>query len=210
MNHPLQCRCGTVKGRVNRFSGANHCVCYCRDCRAFAHYLGRPGEILDANGGTDIVQTRAADVSFTEGKDSLACMRLTPNGMLRWYTACCNTPIGNTLPNPKVSFVGLVHNFLEVGGVGTSDAFGPVRAHVNTESTRGKVQSSSLALVAVILRFIALVARARMDGSYRHTPFFSADTGLPTAVPKVLTPAEREVLLGRVDGVVPPSTSNAL
>jgi hypothetical protein len=52
----------------------------------------------------------------------------------------------------------------------------------------------------MILRFLALVARARMDGSYRHTPFFAADTGLPVAVPKVLTPAEREALLGRVDG----------
>jgi hypothetical protein len=200
MNHPLQCRCGAVKGQVNRDSGANRCVCYCRDCQAFAHFLNRADEILGASGGTDIVQTRAADVSFTEGKDSLACMRLTPNGMLRWYAACCNTPIGNTLTNPKISYIGLVHNCLEAGGAKLEDSFGPVRAHVNTESTRGKVQSSSLALVAMILRFIALVARARIDGSYRHSPFFVADTGLPIAVPKVLTPAEREALLGRVDG----------
>ena len=169
-------------------------MCYCRDCQAFAHFLGRPAEILDTNGGTDVVQTRAADVTFTQGKAALACMRLSPNGLLRWYAACCNTPVGNTLSNSKISFVGLVHNCLEGAGPTLDESFGPVQAHVNTESTRGKVRSSSLALIAAILRFIALVTRARIDGSYRRTPFFAADTGAPIAVPKVLSRGEREEL----------------
>jgi hypothetical protein len=75
MSHPIQCRCGTLKGHVSRSHGANRCVCYCRDCQAFAHFLGRAGEILDSNGGTDVVQTRAANVVFTEGREALACMR---------------------------------------------------------------------------------------------------------------------------------------
>ena len=107
-----------------------------------------------------MVQTRAANVTFTQGKDALACMRLTPKGLLRWYAACCNTPVGNTLASSKISFVGLVHSCLEGGGTPLIESFGPVRAHVNTESTRGKVTSSTLALVSVILRFMALVARA--------------------------------------------------
>jgi hypothetical protein len=97
MIHLLQCRCGTLKGHVSRSHVANRCVCYCRDCQAFAHFLGRADEILDASGGTDVIQTRAANVVFTEGKEALACMRLTPNGLLRWYSTCCNTPIGNTV-----------------------------------------------------------------------------------------------------------------
>jgi Family of unknown function (DUF6151) len=195
MNHPLQCRCGTLKGYVSHSASVNRCVCYCSDCQAFAHFLGRPSEILDAQGGTDVIQTRPANVTFTQGQETLACMRLTEKGLLRWYAACCNTPIGNTLSNFRVSFVGLVHSCLQ----GSLDAsFGPVRAYVNTKSVKGEVRSSSIGMISVILRFIAMVARARIDGSYKRTPFFSADTGAPIVTPKVLSRGERERLMSAV------------
>jgi hypothetical protein len=198
MTHPIQCRCGTLKGHVSPLQGANRCVCYCRDCQAFAHFLGRADEILDASGGTDVIQTRAANVVFIEGKEALACMRLTPNGLLRWYSMCCNTPVGNTLANSKVSFVGLVHNCLEGTGQTLDDSFGPVQAYVNTQSAKGGAKSSSLALVAVILRFMAIVLGSRLDGSYKRSPFFAADTGAPIVTPKVLSPGEREQLMSAV------------
>ena len=72
MDHPLQCRCGALKGHVSRTQAVNRCVCYCRDCQAFAHFLGRPADILDESGGTDVIQTRAANVAFTQGKETLA------------------------------------------------------------------------------------------------------------------------------------------
>ena len=198
MSHPIQCRCGTLKGYVSRSQGANRCVCYCRDCQAFAHFLGRADEILDANGGTDVIQLRAANVVFTDGREALACMRLTANGLLRWYSTCCNTPFGNTLAIYQLSFVGLVHNCLEVTGPALDASFGPVQAHVNTGSAKGKVSSSSLALVPVILRFIGFLVGARIDGSYRRSPFFSPDTGAPIVTPKVLSPGEREQLMSAV------------
>jgi Family of unknown function (DUF6151) len=187
MNHPLQCRCGTLKGYVVHSAGVNRCVCYCSDCQAFAHFLGRPSEILDAQGGTEVIQTRPANVIFTQGQEALACMRLTEKGLLRWYTGCCNTPIGNTLPNFRVSFVGLVHSCLEGAGVSLDDSFGPVRAYVNTKSAKGEVTSSSIGTTSVILRFIVMVARARIDGSYKRTPFFSAETGTPIVTPTVFS-----------------------
>ena len=198
MNHPLQCRCGTLKGNVSSARGVNRCVCYCRDCQAFAHFLGRADEILDASGGTDVIQTRAANVVFTEGREALACMRLTPNGMLRWYSTCCNTPVGNTVASSKVSFVGLIHTCLEGAGPALDDSFGPVQAYVNTQSAKGGGKSSPLALVAVILRVMGIVARARVDGSYKRSPFFSPNTGAPVAAPKVLSPDERDRLMSAV------------
>jgi Family of unknown function (DUF6151) len=195
MTHQLQCRCGTLRGFVSPSHGVNRCVCYCRDCQAFAHFLGRANEILDASGGTDVIQARAANVVFTEGREALACMRLTPNGMLRWYSTCCKTPVGNTTANSKVSFVGLVHTCLEGAGPTLDDSFGPVQAYVNTQSAKGGQKSNPLALVAVILRVVGIVARARIDGSYRRSPFFSADTGAPIVAPKVLSPGEREHLM---------------
>ena len=195
MNHPLRCQCGTVKGFVGNPSRASHCVCYCRDCQAFARFLGRADEILDAQGGTAVIQTYPALVTFTEGHAALACMRLSERGLMRWYTGCCNTPIGNTLANYKVAFIGLVHSCLEGGGPTLQESFGPVQAHVNTDSTHGKVRTSSLALMTVIVRFIALVARARIDGSYKNSPFFAAGSADPVAVPKVLSRGERDQLL---------------
>ena len=113
MNHPLRCRCGTLKGYVSHPEKVTRGVCYCRDCQAFAHFLGTTGDILDEMGGTDVVATLPKYVTFTQGVDALACMSLTETGMLRWYASCCNTPIGNTPRDFKVSHVGLIHTCLE-------------------------------------------------------------------------------------------------
>ncbi|MFZ2237575.1 MAG: DUF6151 family protein, partial [Dokdonella sp.] len=42
------------------------------------------------------------------GEDELACMSLSPNGMLRWYASCCSTPIGNTPRDRNMPYVGVV------------------------------------------------------------------------------------------------------
>jgi hypothetical protein len=153
---------------------------------------------LDAQGGTDVIQTRPANVTFTQGQETLACMRLTERGLLRWYAACCNTPIGNTLSNFRVSFVGLVHSCLEGAGGSLDDSFGPVRARVNTKSAKGEVRSGSAGMMSAILPLIAIVTRPRFDGSYKRTPFFSADTGAPMVTPKVLSRSERERVMNAV------------
>jgi hypothetical protein len=198
MNHPLQCQCGRVKGHLSHTAGVNRCVCYCRDCQAFAHFLGKAGEILDAQGGTDVVQTRPATLEFTQGADALACMRLTPKGLLRWYAACCNTPIGNTVANYRVSFVGLVHSCLEGTGASLDESFGPIRARVNTQSATGAVPSGSGSMISAILPLIALLARPLIDGSYKRTPFFVVGTGTPIVTPKVLSRGERAELSARI------------
>jgi hypothetical protein len=55
----LRCRCGEVRGFVADASPrtVNRIVCYCDDCQAFAHRIGR-ADLLDAHGGSDIVQVR--------------------------------------------------------------------------------------------------------------------------------------------------------
>ncbi len=137
MSHPIRCECGALKGSVADVKDVNRVVCYCRDCQAFAHFLGKGSAILDRLGGTDIIQTSPKNVSFTEGADVLACMRLTETGLLRWYTTCCKTPIGNTLPSYTLSFVGLVHNCLDSSGTTLNDVFRPIEAYVNTEYAKG-------------------------------------------------------------------------
>jgi Family of unknown function (DUF6151) len=91
----VRCRCGEVRGIVTDPSPqtVNRVICYCDDCQAYAHQLGR-ADLLNAKGGSDIIQLAPAALSFTKGQDRIAGLRLTPKGLYRWYTRCCNTPVG--------------------------------------------------------------------------------------------------------------------
>jgi hypothetical protein len=196
--HPLRCRCGHLQGSVSHPEAVNRGVCYCRDCQAFAHFLGRPGDILDTMGGTDVIATQPRYVSFTQGQDTLACMSLTDKGLLRWYARCCNTPIGNTQRSAGMPFVGLVHSCLEGDGPSLEQAFGPVRMRVNMKHAKGRPQGMPVSTFVSVLRFMASMVRARLGGSHTHTPFFDAATGAPVAPPQVLTRAEWERVIGAV------------
>jgi len=198
MNHPLRCRCGTLKGFVSHPEKVSRGVCYCKDCQAFAHFLGKTGDILDEMGGTDVVATLPKYLTFTQGFEVLACMSLTENGMLRWYASCCNTPIGNTPRNFKVSYVGLVHTCLEDPSRTLESSFGPVRMRVNTKNAKGRPKSMPIGKLAAMLRFSSSLIRARLDGSYRSTPFFTPDRGTPVRLPKVLTSSERDRVMNAV------------
>jgi Family of unknown function (DUF6151) len=198
MTHPLQCQCGTIKGVVHDPRRANRAVCYCRDCQAFAHFLGKAKETLDDRLGTEVIQVLPRNVAFTQGIEALACMRLTGKGLLRWYAGCCNTPIGNTLGNFKISFVGLVHTCLEASGKPIEDSFGPVRVCVNTKGAKGNPKPKTAGIGTTLLWFLANVAKARIDGGYRQNPFFLVDMGTPIVSPRVLSADERARVMNAV------------
>ena len=144
MKHPLRCNCGKLQGTVKHTKAINRCMCYCADCQAFARFLKREHEILDAVGGTSIIQTIPKQVTFLEGTENLACIRLTETGLLRWYAACCTTPIGNTPPNFKLPFIGLIHNCLDVAPASFDEVFGPIRMRVSTQSAIGEPKPKSM------------------------------------------------------------------
>jgi hypothetical protein len=108
----LRCSCGQVRGTVRDVTPntVNHCICYCSDCRAFVQHLGRD-ELLTPGGGVRIVQVAPARVTL-DARDKLACLRLTPKGMFRFYAACCRSPIANAL-SPAWPFAGLSGAALE-------------------------------------------------------------------------------------------------
>lgn len=190
MKHPLQCVCGHLKGLVDRPQTANRVVCYCSDCQAFAQWLGQERRILDERGGSEVIQTLPRNVTFTQGAESLQCMRLTSKGLVRWYAACCRTPIGNTLHSPKLSFIGLVHTCLESPTQPLDASFGPVRAWVNTRSAKGQPKPKNRGVSTVVFWFFATTVKARINGDYKRTPFFHADTGAPIVTPRVLSAEE--------------------
>jgi Family of unknown function (DUF6151) len=190
-SHPLHCRCGTLQGRVDHpHKAISRGVCYCRDCQAYARVLGDPGDVLDAMGGTDVVATFQRHVAFTAGLDALACLSLTPRGLLRWYARCCDTPIGNTTRNRLMPYIGVVHTCLgSDGAIGRT--FGPVRMRVNTATAKGNPGPMRLGTLHAVGRFAVLVARARLSRAQAPTPFFT-DDARPVVEPRIVGREERE------------------
>lgn len=185
--HPLRCRCGALQGHVELSGRSNRMVCYCKDCQAFARFLGQPETVLDAQGGSDIVQLAPHRIKITQGASQLAVVRLSDRGMLRWYAACCRTPLGNTLTRRDRPFAGLLAQCLDSAPL--EPAFGPVRASTNTAGAFGEPRPRAFGLASALLRILGLVLHSRLTGRYTDTPFFNA-AGEPVARPTVLSAAE--------------------
>lgn len=181
-------------------SRRNRAVCYCDDCQSFAHFLGGADRILDAHGGTDIFQTSPARLAFTGGAKRLACVRLREGGLTRWHSACCNTPIGNTLSgNPP--FVGLIlHCAAPADGAALDSALGPVRIRGNARFAKGDraaLDAHDGLPLSYFLRLGLMVLGWRLRGDGARSPFFDAAGGL-VAEPRVLSAEElREVEAAR-------------
>ncbi len=186
---PYRCLCQRVRGRVLELAPdtANRCVCYCHDCRAFAHHLGRV-DLVDPRGGLDIVQVARARLVIDDGLDQLRCLRLTPGGLFRWHTDCCKTPMANTLPS--VPFAGLCRSAIDA-----ADEQLPSADLIHGASAVGGIPPGASARLS--LRSIArpgrLFASWMVKGLGHPTQLFDRD-GRPTVAPRVLTPSERQAL----------------
>lgn len=191
MEHPLSCECHTVQGHVLPGATASRVLCYCKDCQAFARYLNAQDTVLNVQGGTHIVQLAASRVVITQGLSHIAAIRLSERGLIRWYASCCNTPIGNTLPTNQLPFVGLIDNILNQAAI-PKDFPGKI-AVVHTQSAMGHPKPSAHGLPGTMWRFLRIVAKARMSGAYKQSPFFD-DNGKPIVEPVVLSDEERKKL----------------
>jgi hypothetical protein len=190
MSQPIRCRCGGLRGEVDVTRNAVRAVCYCRDCQAYARALGA-ADVIDSEGGTEVVASLPQNVRFTQGVDRLACLSLSPNGLLRWYASCCTTPIGNTPRNPKVPYVGLVRTCLASDATALDEAFGPVRVRVNTASARGPVHATPMRTLGAVVRLATSAAAARLSGRWRCNPFFLTGTSTPVREVRVVSKEER-------------------
>jgi hypothetical protein len=174
-------------------STSNRVVCYCDDCQAFLHHLKR-ADLLDGQGGTDIVQVAPASLAFHGGVDRIVGLRLTPKGLYRWYASCCSTPVGNTL-GPAIPFVGIVARAFASGGTDPDQRFGKPYAAIYGNYAVGTPPAGStghnLGLYARVAR---RVLGWRLSGQTWPHPFFDRTTRAPARPLHVLSPVEREAL----------------
>jgi hypothetical protein len=189
----LRCRCGTVHGTVDVAPRSGlQLVCYCADCRAFAHALERP-DLLDAGGGSGVFITTPARVRLAGGLEQLRVLRLSPGGMFRWYWSCCNSPLANTMDGAGIPAISLHRSSIviddaaalgPVTGVNARAATGPVDAHAE--------QTTSLSTMA---RIIGFLLKGWLRGAAKPNPLYI--DGKPRCAPRVLDAAERAALDAR-------------
>jgi hypothetical protein len=193
---PLKCRCGALRGVAEHTSPStgNRLICYCDDCQTFARWLEVPG-VLDSLGGTEAFQMAPARLKITAGMESLACARLSPKGLFRFYAGCCRTPVAN-MAGPRIPFVGVARSFIDVSTDGRPPevSLGPVVGRVQGRFATGGVPpgADAKASFGVVVKLVGIMASWWLRGLGSPTPFFDPNTGALRMQAKVLTREERE------------------
>ena len=121
-------------------------------------------------------------MTIEQGQDKLQCMRLSKKGTLRWYTRCCNTPVGNTI-NAGMPFVGVIHTF--INETDRDSVLGPVRAYVQTQHSKGTPdypRQSKKFPPGITARIIRKMMLWKLQGKHRPSVFFD-DDGKPVVRP---------------------------
>ena len=192
----LSCSCGKIQGVAFQLahSHAKRIACLCDDCQTFAHFLGRAGEILDENGGTDILPVAPAHLKITQGLENLKCVRLSPHGMYRWYAGCCKTPIANIPQNPKFPYAGVIHLFMnhKADHQTRDEALGPLWARIQGKFGYGKIPPGTPDRMnfKIALNMISFALPAFLKRQSQPSPFFNQNLR-PVVEPQVLSKEER-------------------
>lgn len=168
----------------------------CDDCQAYAHLLGRAHDILDAHGGTDVFYPTPAQVAITRAHEHLRCVRLSARGILRWYTACCHTPVAHTVASSNVPFIGIPHTFIHGTQAERNALLGPISARIRGRYGKDPLPKGAHLGVPLraLVRSYALLLWAWLRRRHMPTPFFDPDTGAPVLEPTVVSPEQREHL----------------
>jgi len=193
----LECRCGSFRAVSNGMSRkpTMRAVCYCDDCQAYAHFLGKHSAVLDEHGGTETVWFAPADLRITQGAEHLGCVRLTAKGGFRWYAACSRTPFGNTAPAAGIPMVSVVHPMLGDAAI-REQAYGPLTARIQGRFALGAPPPGTFSGMPLggLLRAAGFLLRTRLRGQHKPSPVRDAKSGAPLVEPTILTTAERDAL----------------
>jgi len=85
----LSCSCREVCGVVTDAAPntVNRVVCYCDDCQAFLHKLDR-ADLLDDQGGTDVIQLAPACLTFVRASSGCGSHREASTGGMQAAAGC--------------------------------------------------------------------------------------------------------------------------
>jgi hypothetical protein len=162
--------------------------------------LGR-ADLLDEQGGSDIVQVAPASLEFDRGTEQFVALRFSEKGLYRFYADCCKTPFGN-LVGPAIPFVGIVAQAFEGDARSRDEILGkPVGAIHGQDAIGTAPPGSRKVRPRILFRTLRLVIGWRLSGQAWPHPFFDRATGAPRFPVKVLSRAERDALLATAGAV---------
>jgi Family of unknown function (DUF6151) len=148
--------------------------------------------MLNEKAGSDIVQVAPATLRFSEGQDRIAGLRLSPKGLYRWHTTCCNTALGNSM-RPGVPFVGLLAPIFDASRLDHTVG-APTGALLGQFAIGEPPAGSTGTNVSLLFRVIARIFGWKFSGKTWPHPFFSRETGEPVHPVIVLSKEQREAL----------------
>lgn len=196
MTTKIQCECGKFQAEVSDLqrSSPGRAVCYCDDCQSFYHHIGR-AELLDKNGGSEVVPVFPNAIKIMSGIENLRCTRLSPKGLFRFSTTCCKTPIANLAAG--MPWVGLISRVFTTRDEHFLDQnLGPIKSRIMAKFAYGNLppgasQKLGLKDAAFILPFIAkgIILRKRLP-----SPFLKADGVTPVVAPEIISLETRRKL----------------
>ncbi|MBM1813589.1 DUF6151 family protein [Pseudosulfitobacter pseudonitzschiae] len=183
----ISCDCGAFKAELTHFPAhtPGRLMCYCSDCQLYLKKLGR-AELLDAFGGTEIIPVYPSEIRVTKGEEHLVCNRLSPEGLFRWSTGCCNSPVGNI--QAKFPWFGILHNAYRAGDDPEClERLGSVRSRIYGRDAIGEPPfdiSGKLGLKDA-LKVMPFLIRGFVGGKQKPSPFFK-EGWEPTVQPRLL------------------------
>ena len=191
----IQCECGKFRAELTGFpkNTPGRLKCYCDDCQAYLHYIGR-SDLLDANGGSEIVPAYPAEVKVTAGHELIKCTRLHGKGLYRFATSCCNTPIANT--DPKRAWAGMHGRMFTAKDPKSLDqTFGPVKSSIMGKYAKGTPPPGTPETFDMkgMITVLPFILKGAFTGKAKGSPFF--EDGQPVGTTKTLSNPEYRAAL---------------
>jgi hypothetical protein len=192
----IQCECGTFRAQLDNFprNTPGRLACYCDDCQTFLLRLNR-ADLLDSAGGTEVIPVYPADMKIVAGREVLKCLRLSPEGLYRWYASCCNTPVTNT--RPGFPWMGMVHRMFSVPDPGHLErTLGPVKSRIMGRFARGTPPAGTAKNIDFhgFMTVLPFLAKGMLTGKSKPSPLFENDGRTPIVQPIVLSLDERNAI----------------
>ncbi len=183
----VSCDCGAFQAELTHFPAHSpgRLMCYCSDCQRYLKKLGRQ-DLLDAYGGTEIIPVYPNEFRIIQGQEQLVCNQLRPEGLFRWSTRCCNSPVGNI--RAKFPWLGILHSAYSAADPKSLERLGPVRSRIYGRDAKGAPPFHIADKIGFkdMLTVLPFLARGALGGKYKNSPFFTVDNASPIIPPRLL------------------------
>jgi hypothetical protein len=156
--------------------------------------LGR-SDLLDDNGGTEIIPVFPSAVKIMIGKEKIQCTRLSPQGLFRFSTTWCKTPVA--FRSPGLPLVGIPARMFSVTDSEILDrTLEPVKSRMMAQFAYGNVpkQASKKLQTRDVSFLLPFLAKGKLLGKSKPSPFFESDGRTSIAPPDVISLETREKL----------------